>query len=41
MVKAVVVLGRSTVRGMSSVMQRNDYDYKEDTEDEAGALQQK
>ena len=38
-VKAVVGLGRSTVRGMSSVMKRDDEDDKEGTEDDAGALQ--
>ena len=37
--KAVVGLGRSTVRGMSSVMQRDDDDDNERTEDDAGALQ--
>ena len=36
---AVVGLGRSTVRRMSSVMQRDDGDDKEGTEDDAGALQ--
>ena len=34
-VKAVVVLGRSTVRGMSSVLQRDDEDDKERTEVDA------
>ena len=32
-------LGRSTVRGMSSVMQRDDDDDKEGTQNDAGALQ--
>ena len=39
MVEAVVGMGRSTVRGMSSVMQTDDGDDKERTEDDVGALQ--
>ena len=38
-VSAVVGLGRSTVRGMSSVMQRDDDDDNERTEDDAGTFQ--